>query len=640
MLKKAAILFLFFTASMSLLAQDVNGGDDIIQPAFAADDETADDNSDSGEDGKTVIVTAARRKTSVESATVPVTVLASDDIEAAGGGRMTDIVNRSSSMYISRTGGKAGTSSVFIGGAPSESVVYMIDGFKINDITLPSGGFNLSLLNCANVKQVEIVQGAYSTLYGSDALGGVMNIIPKNGTENEGLEIISEYGSYNSFFESVGFNGSDDSTYGSINVTYNYIDGLSKADEPSGYKGDFEKDTDRMINVSGKAGILLSDKMFVEGVLYYSDMNSEIDKKAATDEKDHLFYDNLLMGGLRFKHQLADFYTYEIKGSVTQSERIDDGFSTSFFTESNGYRGNYELINYFNLWDIDEIIIGSENEVLHFNSINNYNTKNNVSTNSYSYYGQNLLKLNNIFTVQTGIRYYKSEEYAGAYTYQTGVNIILPVIKTAIKSSYSTGYTVPTLYQLFDTYGNRELKPEKSISFSAGINQPLGNVFSFGIDYIETEFKDKVLYDTAVWKYVNNDLKTKDITANIKIAASKYDYIVINGSILETKDELTENDLLRRPEYKASIVGNTKILNMLYVNMVYIYTGERDDFSLEPNDKKLDAYHKIDAKIEYKFNDYFNAYLRAENLLNEDYQEAYGYTAPGLSVFGGLKITI
>jgi vitamin B12 transporter len=218
-----------------------------------------------------------------------------------------------------------------------------------------------------------------------------------------------------------------------------------------------------------------------------------------------------------------------------------------------------------------------------------------------------------------------------------------------MKGTFGTGFKAPTLYQLFspplwgDPVGNKDLKPEKSKGWDFGIEQELlKNKVALGATYFRNDFKDLIQYEMGQG-YINiAKAKTEGVELFLSVKPVDDLTVRVNYTYTDTEDKTTGETLIRRPKNKIGLDLNYHFLNKGNVNIGVIYVGKRDDkdFSISPPRRvKLDQYTLVNLAASYDISKNFQLFGRVENLLDKDYEEVKGYGTPGLSIFGGIKLS-
>ncbi|HEB35661.1 MAG TPA: TonB-dependent receptor, partial [Candidatus Aminicenantes bacterium] len=220
-----------------------------------------------------IVVTATRLETPAKEIASSVTVITKEQLEQSRKATVIEALQEVLGVSIIQNGPPGAAASVFLRGANSEHTLILMDGVELNDPISPSRSFDLAHLTLDNVERIEILRGPQSTLYGSDALGGVVNIITKKGQGKPEFSLSSLAGSYGTIITSAGINGSTERIQYSLGTSYFRSDGFSAAS--ANYEGNEEKDGYRNLTIWGRLGFRLSDNLDVDFIL--RTLNTQID---------------------------------------------------------------------------------------------------------------------------------------------------------------------------------------------------------------------------------------------------------------------------------------------------------------------------------------------------------------------------
>jgi len=271
------------------------------------------------------------------------------------------------------------------------------------------------------------------------------------------------------------------------------------------------------------------------------------------------------------------------------------------------------------------------------------------TANIKGYYIQDEIKLWDRLFATLGIRIDDHSRFGSETTYRVAPAYLIKETDTKIKGTFGTGFKAPTLYQLFapatlwGPIGNKDLKPEKSKGWDFGVEQNFfKNRVTLGATYFRNDFKDLIQFDWGQG-YINI-AKAKTEGVELFASAKPIDDLTlrINYTYTDTEDKTTGEALIRRPKNKIGFDINYHFLNNGNVNLGVIYVGKRDDldFSISPSRRvKLDQYTLVNLAVSYDITKNFQLFGRVENLLDKEYEEVKGFGTPGLSFFGGMKLS-
>ncbi len=596
----------------------------------------AEDITKSKRSSDAIIITGRRYESSVLKEGKSVTVITEEEIKNSGKSDLSQVLETVPGITVSRDGTDGGLAFIFMRGSEGGNVLVMIDGVKVSDPSSPDGRFDLSLIKTDSIERIEIVRGSMSSLYGSDAAGGVINIITKKG---RGKSVVLKFtgGSYDSFSQSVSVNESGDKSSFYFSGSHYTSGGISTAKDMTA-AGGFDDDSNENYTASCKMTGEFWNKTSLMFSMNYADKKMDLDSFGSDDPDDNASNSMFSMAG-EFLHSPFEWWNYRTGLSLMSISRIYDYPVNSGATfESKLLQG--QIINRFVIPVIGILSVGAD--VINESADTFYGSgvfydymEKDAST--LSLYVHDTFSLMEMVFINGGLRLDNHNEFGNHYTWDVSGSIIVPVTMTKLRASAGSAFKAPNLYQLYSMYGNKSLKPETGLIYDAGIYQDIaftGNAVSFEGTYFHQTYSNIIGYTT---QYVNTDGETKiqgfEFASSLKISD------LLNLSYIYTYTDFIRNSsgqhFLKRPENKHSASLNVTPGYGLGINLSYAYTGSR----WGTQTIKLDPYHKIDANIRYAFNEMLVITARGENLTDADYMDNYGYNTYGRSFFGGIELT-
>jgi len=573
-----------------------------------------------------IIVKGARIETPASNFGSSIFILNSEDIRLRGIRSAIDAISSSPGVTTKKNGSFGGVGSVRIRGASSSQTLVLVDGVPVNDASSPGGGYNFEYLDTSNIERIEVLRGSQSTLWGSDAIGGVVNIFTKSAEDNS-VNILSETGSFglrklNSEFGLVSNLGKflflvDDTS----------LDGISKADRKD---GNIEKDGFETNSYSFKGNIEVNN-IEIKGLLSYIKSDVEYDSfgfVTGVQDGDERSITEEFTGNLTIK-----FNSFGEKLENTFSFNQSD-ISRDYFTNNNltfGADGDRKLYRYqgnTGFGKFNKIAFGFEQEESSVNL-----DKLSIDSLFFLYQFQPIKDL----VVSAGIRNDDNKGFSSKTTrkiaaaYKISENI-------SIKSSWGEGFKVPTIFQTtFFCCGaksaNNNIRPEESTSFDLGFDYTLEDKFSFNLIYFKQDVNNQINFSFSLGGYENIDFVESDgfeISTSSKISETvnlfiNYSYIdSIDGSGLR---------LINIPKDSGELGLTYVSPSKLSGSMTIKYNGS--EISTYGN---LNSWLRVDINLFYKLNNFSEVYFRIENLFDEDYQQVYGYGTPNRSGLFGIKV--
>ena len=447
-----------------------------------------------------VVVTATKIVETVAETTSNVTVIKREDIENMNVVFVTDVLRKIPDLNLTQNGGKGKVATVLLRGGDSTHTLVLIDGVKVNSTT--TGSFDFSGIRVNDIERIEIVRGPQSTIYGSEAMSGVINIITQKGGGSLRAETSLEAGSYGTYSPSLTISGVLKAFDYRLTGGYLCTDGISAArhgDERDGYRNS---------SVSGKIGFKPSEKFEFELAGRYSYDRTELD--------GFDFLQMQAVDDLNFV-QRGNHYVISGKGKIYPLPSWEQILTIAVVKDRLKFRdpdtifNNYEIMNRTNIVEWQHNFYLSEKYTLTAGAEYRNETGDNEgnfdsSADTLALYLNNTLKLlNDSLILNAGLRYDDNEISGNKTTYRIGAVYNVRPLAVRIKSSYATGFRAPTLNELFfPFYGNINLKPETSTAWEAGFEKDFfGERVTLMLTYFDQEYKNLIQTDPFTWTAEN-----------------------------------------------------------------------------------------------------------------------------------------
>lgn len=611
-----------------------------------------------------VVITATRTKANTIELANSISVIDSTQISNSNANNVFDLLKNETGISFTRQGGTGTLSNIFLRGANSSHTLVLIDGVEVNLTNDPSGVYDFSALPIDNIDRIEVLRGPQSTLYGSDALAGVINIITKKGNGAPKFSLLAEGGTYNTYKTQLGLTGSVQKLNYSVALSRTGSDGFSNASEKYGNK---EKDGYTFNNLSSILGYNISENTEVNFYTRFTKSKSDYDQfgGAYGDDPTYVFNQEefsvrgegklkLLDGNWNQKIGLSFFrnvrkYSYDTSSaSIYYSHSLYDGrkykldwqndfaldknnlLTAGLEYESEETSSEYYAFNYLLLPDYASIFPKKDSRTL-------------------GVYIQDNFQAGKRFFSTAGIRLDNHNQFGSQITYRVAPAFMIWETDTKFKATAGTGFKSPSLFYLYDPiYGNKNLNPEKSIGFDFGIEQYLFKQgISLGATYFYNKFTDMFGFDYLTFKTINiNKAVTKG--AEIYLHAKPFDQLElkVNYTYTDAKDMSPNSSdygkkLLRRPGSKLGFYTSYSFIPKANINAEVIWVGVREDIDFSTFQRvDLKSYVLINLAAHYDVLKFLRLNFRVENLLDTDYEEVFGYGTAGLSFYGGIKLMI
>ncbi|MBV8306860.1 MAG: TonB-dependent receptor [Gammaproteobacteria bacterium] len=616
-----------------------------------------------------VVVVATRTPTPLDRIGNSVTVLDLADIRQSQAVVMSDLLAQTPGITTTRIGGVGQPTSVFIRGAESDQTVVVIDGVVLNDPSQPGGGYDFENLLVGDTSRIEILRGAQSTLYGSQAIGGVINIVTADPTRTVGGSGSLEGGSHDTGYGTVSLNGKSDGLMWRVAGNYLGTSGIPAFDEYLGGKRDCAS---QIGSAAGQLRYELMPGWEVDLRGYYVQARTDFDgydtPTGAFGDDNEYSKTNQAIGyaGLSW-HSPDHTVIQRLAAQYTNSEtrEYDPDAPANFgapSTETFYGIGRNARAEYQGTWRFSsagQLVGGAQHEHSTIDTdtpaldvtpspLNEEDTIN-------SGYAQAQYEVVKGLTLTAGGRYDHHDVYGGHTTGQFAAAWVLPDQRTILRASFGQGFKAPSLYQLYSNYGNLALQPETANSWDTGIeHHALNERLVLSATYFERTSHDLIeffdcttpspLCATEPFGYYANIERTraKGVELVGTLRATSQLSLTANYSYIDAKDispgsTTYGNELPRRPKE----AGNAAVTYLwpikLSTALALRYSGP--SFDDAANQIRLGGYVLLDFRASLRISDRTEIYARVENLTDRHYETAYQYGTLGRSAYVGGRIT-
>lgn len=610
-------------------------------PALAADD--------------TIVVTANRSPTPLARVGQTITVLDSAEISRRQTANVADLLRTVPGVSTTRNGGIGGTTGVFIRGAESDQTVALIDGVKINDPAAPGGGFNFGNLLVGNIDRIEVLRGAQSVLWGSQAIGGVVNMITRAPTEKLEANLRGEYGFRNTAQVVGNVSGKAGPLSASAGAGYFRTDGISAFSEARGGK---ERDGYENFGANAKLNLALTDAISIDARGWVADGTADIDGFApptyafgdtleTTKTREIVGYTGVNAAFLdgRFRNRLG-FAITDIR-----RRNLDTGFETF---AGDGRNERFEYQGAFDIADGWLATAGVERETSRYTTSSYGGAKQFARARIDSVYGQLVATPVTGFTLTGGVRHDDHDRFGGATTFG-GSGVWTPGNGgTTLRASYAEGFKAPSLYQLQGDYGNQTLNPETSKSWDAGVTQRLlDGAFVASATWFQRNSTNLIDFISCVkpltgictnrpFGTYDNILKAHakgiELAATLKPVEALQ--VQLNYTWTDSRNRTPganfDKRLARRPQDSINAVIDYRWRFGLETGATVTVIG--DSFDNASNARRLTGYTLVDLRASYPVMANVEVYGRIENLFDERYETTFRYGQPGRAGYAGVRL--
>jgi vitamin B12 transporter len=587
-----------------------------------------------------VTVTVTRLPTRLDQVGSSVSVITAEEIDLSQRILFSDLLDRVPGVSVSRSGGLGGVTTSFVRGAASERTLVLIDGVKVNDQSSPGAGFNFANMLSDDIARAEILRGPQSTLYGTDAIGGVMNIVTASATKPLELSGMAEGGSFGTARGNAAI-GSGGDAY-NIRGSVSYIDtkGISSADKANGNP---EPDGYDNVTLYGKGEVTVAQPVRVGGTVRYADADAQFDsfafsgpfpivdgdESAKTKEfqgsgwADLTLFDGKFDNLMRISRSTLDRDSYQ-NGAISFTSR-----SRSTHFEYQGTARPTEMIALLFGGDLENNSMRAEG----FGSVTT------GSADIKGAFGEAQVTLLDRLTLTGGVRHDHHERVGGVTTFRSTANLDVTESGTILRASWGEGFKAPTLYQLFDAFsGNPGLLPERSRGWDAGVEQRLAdNRVILQATYFHRVSNNEIDFDFSTFTY-GNILATRSQGLELTATLNPMTDITVNASysLVDAVNRATDLRLVQRPKHAAHGDIAWRATPEFTLSMEVNYTGARPDSS----GVTLGSYVVADLRAAYDLSAHVQVFGRIDNLFDEQYEQVFGYGTPGIAGYAGVRVKL
>ncbi|WP_455757333.1 TonB-dependent receptor plug domain-containing protein [Sulfurimonas sp.] len=571
------------------------------------------------------VTSATKTKQSIKDVTSNVSVITSEEIEEKNFTTVAEALNTLSGVSFTNNGGLGQSTSVKVRGLDSKRVLVLIDGVRYNDLTGTSGA-PFAHLMISDIKQIEVVKGAQSGVWGADATAGVINIITKGAEQGLHGSFNAEYGS----FATKKYGGSasykTDNYY--VKASYQKVDSNSfSAQAPRGSDIDaYEKDGYTNNTSTVKLGFNINETNKIDISHTMIDADGEYDgfnsPNAFYTSKTEDSFTNI-----NFNH--IDSFN-EVDIHINRS-KFDRDYPQGFTKEFDGEVYEYGIKSNISYNKKDFVLVGGDYKTFeHENTLEKkYNNKAFFVSNSNELDG--FLGEKTILT--ESLRFDSYNEFDNKTTGKVGIKNYSNLTKGLIFSAnIGTAYNVPTPYNLYSNYGNADLKPEDTTSYDLSVEYK-----DIKATYFSSVISDMIDYDFSILKYNNISGKSKVKGLELEYSTALNDDILLNANFTRTSAKnSSEQSLARIPNWTAKAGLDYYGINDLHLGLNGEYVGKRYNSDNEQG-AQTGKYALVNFNANYDINKDLMAYVKIDNLFDKYYQVVDGYATAPLSGYIGIK---
>ena len=640
-------------------------------PVSAADDDQNKTPENKSVELETVVVSGTKTEVPLDQTTKSINVIRGEEMEEFQQFFLPALMSNQPGVYLKRNGGLGQYATISIRGAGTQHTQFQYNGMPLKDVADTQSAFQYfieDMFGSENVDRVEILKGTNSTLHGSQAMGGVINIVPKKSVDGFEGSLRNEFGANSTYLGHGRIGWGNETAYIDFNPSFITTDGEDYGGAESYFYDQKGFALGSGFDLSDSIGIQLTaiatDADLALGTSPSLDSSGSLVKNQAT--RDEHRESKMYQVGMNWNHSVTDIWDYAIKGTHGETER--HYFWTAVSGDQSNYDGESTYLEMQHNLDVASwltVSLGADWEEQVYDGQEPRNkyagdytlVLYNETWESWDSFG--LLQgsfLDDSLLVNLGSRYNDHDRFGGKTVWEASAAYLFKAAGTKLHTHVGTGYRTPSLYETYGGYlsggtlvtiGNPDLVPEESLGWEVGIEQHLmDRKLTLNLTYFETEFDDLIIY--YINRYENaSEAENKGVEASATFEPLKSLKLSLAYTHMESKykENATATAWTRKEYMPEDMVDFTVVwkatdkltlsgdLSWQGEKIVPLYDASYNQIRWEEGDT-----FTMDVSANYAFTDWISLFARADNLFDRDYTES-GYQMPGLTVQGGFKLS-
>ncbi|SDF56300.1 vitamin B12 transporter [Limimonas halophila] len=613
-----------------------------------------------------IVVTPTRTPTSIERVGTSVSVIDRRTIEDRQYRTVGEALRSVPGLRMVQQGPRGTATSIFMRGANSNQTLVLLDGQRIADPSTPAGAFDFGGLTTENVQRIEVVRGAQSSLYGSGAIGGVVNIITRE-AKQDGVRggIRAEAGTRETIDGSAELRGRSGEV--SFAATLSGVDTDGDTVTPARLRpggAGSEDDGHRQVKGTARLGVDLTERLELSIYGEISDSRTELDTSPEdpnSEGETRRYITNAELAGSfwdgRYRPTVRVSYSDFTRDDTNRPDALSQ---TETDTRNEGSRAGLSLENELDVHADHTLVFGASvrEESFEASGFRDFGglrqtLQSDADATTAAAYVQDVFQLTERLSGTVGVRFDKPEDFDGQATWHLAPSYTIPATGTRLKASVGTGFKTPSLFQRFGFTptntgtafrGNPNLDAEESFSWEIGVEQRvLDERVRAGVTYFQSDVDDGVVtvFDANFNSTTvnNEDLDIQGVESFLAVTPVPALNVRVDHTYLDAENADTGQRLVRRPRHKLNLEARwqpgarwtlTGGLRAIAGGTDIGFTGGRVD---------LDDHVVARAAARYRLNDRVALTARVENLTDTDYEVADGFKGPGVEGFVGTRVS-
>lgn len=597
----------------------------------------------SAQSTNSIVISATRIDTPIEQVGSAFSIISSKEIEHFHTQDVQSSLTLAPGIQMTQNGGRGTASSVFIRGANANQTLVLINGIRINGNT--TGSFNLSTIPTDSIDRIEVLRGPQSALYGSDAIGGVVNIVTKKGAEKEiGGSLLLEIGKKGYHNGELNLSAGNDVI--DINTTLS-ASGLNQYNI-SENSGGYEDDQYSQLAFFSDLGLNFATDGRADLVVMYNKNKNELDQTAPypgwwqVDDLDRKTKNEFRMATLNLSKPITGNFEQSCKAGYNEVQTTGrNNGQREYFYRSRNYDFNTQSDLFF--LDSSTVTLGYDFRRSEAENNGRYSSEHIIQN---SVYANTQLDIDEQLFLSLGGRYDDYSKFDGKGTWQTSISWFWETY-SRLHASAGSGYKTPTMNDLYWpstswSIGNPDLNPEESLSFDIGQEKTLfDGKLVMDVTYFQSIIKDMIVWKdngSGIWIPNNvNNAKSRGVEVSFSAQPTDSFSAKLHYTYTRAIDTGTGNQLARRAQNNAGLSAIWDYSSKGSLSGDIVYVGKR--FDNADNTRGMPAYALLNLGTQYQVSESLSLVANVDNLLDKEYETTAGYGTVGRVASVGIEIS-
>ncbi len=605
---------------------------------------------------ESIKVTAVRIPVAVDQMAAAITIITDEELELQQIFFLADYLKTIPGVALAKSGSVGGQTQLRVRGAEANQTLVMIDGVEVND---PSTGdeFQWEHLTVNDIERVEIIRSPMSATWGSDAIAGVINVVTRKSDLPSTFVLFGDYGTFNTQNSGARLSKAGANWQLNFSLAHNSSDGTNVSrtgDEKDGYRNTtysiggalaVSSDTNLTMNARRTDASTEFDRIdWATGLPADSDSVTDVHKDHLSVGLQTMLFDGLLYQSLRltrFKSDNDSFLAGTDNGST-------DSVKTGFYVDSR-----------FTLTPNHRLTLAVDHEDTEFtqrgvdSAFGDPNQKQSMRTTGYvvAYLGN----VNQQTSVTASLRYDDSSVFDSFTSWQVGATYNFST-ETQLFANVSRGQKSPTFIERFGYFpdqfvGNADLSPERALGYELGLKQKFGDTH-LDLTFFKADLENEIngfVFDSQTFLFTATNMDEKSRRKGVEMTLNSFLTDDLQVKLSYTYLKATEghhtagtNRELRRPKHSGSLAIGYRPQDQISLSLAATYTGKANDLFFPPwpdpsQVVTLDSYWLVSAAASYQLSENLSIYTNIKNALDNDYEDVFGFSNPGLAASLGLR---